>query len=377
MISSPCGLSQQAAGASSRVLTKENKHALARVYEVDPLGDGRWQTLVERHPHASIFHHVGWLNALHITYGYAPVVFSTSPPTSDLENGMPFCHIRSWVTGHRIVSLPFSDHCAFLCEPDEKFESLIWHLHTARAGQRWKYLELRPVSRNFEEAVQELGFKPAANYVLHRVDLEPAVEEIFRRLNKGSVQRRVCHAERVGVVEVCGKSQALLRDFYQLLVQTRARHDLPPQPFAWFSNLLNCMGETVDLRLAYMKNVPVAAVLVFHFNGKSYYKYGCSDERLHKLGAMPFLLWRAIVKAKLIGSKSFDLGRTEEDHHGLIAFKSHWTSVSDPLTYWTFPSDRSVTFINDWKLGIVKRVCAHLPDRLLEAVGTLIYRHGG
>ncbi len=152
---------------------------------------------------------------------------------------------------------------------------------------------------------------------------------------------------------------------------------MPPQPFAWFGNLLNCMGEAVDLRLAYMKDVPVASVLVLHFQGTSYYKYGCSDERFHKIGAMPFLLWRAIVKAKSIGSKTFDLGRTEEDNHGLIAFKNHWTPVSDSLTYWTFPPDRSVNFIKDWKQRMVNRVCAHMPDRMLEAVGTLIYRHAG
>jgi lipid II:glycine glycyltransferase (peptidoglycan interpeptide bridge formation enzyme) len=178
-------------------------------------------------------------------------------------------------------------------------------------------------------------------------------------------------------VEVCGNSQGLLRDFYQLLVRTRARHSLPLQPYAWFSNLLNCMGEAVDLRLAYMENVPVAAVWVFHFNGKSYYKYGCSDERFHKLGAMPFLLWRAILKAKSIGSKTFDLGRTEESHHGLIAFKNHWTRVSESLTYWTSPSEKSITFIENWKQRTVKHVCAHMPVRWLEAVGTLLYRHAG
>jgi GNAT acetyltransferase-like protein len=377
ILSSTYRSSRQEARVNSQVLTRKNLQALARVYEVDPLEDGRWQSLVERHPHASIFHHVGWLNALYLTYGYEPVVLTTSRPTSDLENGMLFCRIRSWVTGKRIVSLPFSDHCAFLCEPDEKFESLIWHLHTARVGQRWKYLELRPVSRNFEEAVQELGFKPAAKYVLHRVDLEPAVEEIFRRLDKDSIQRRVRHSERVGIVEISGNSQGLLRDFYQLLVRTRARHDLPPQPYAWFSNLLNCMGEAVDLRVAYMKNVPVAAVWVFHFKSKSYYKYGCSDERFHKLGAMPFLLWRAILNAKSIGSKTFDLGRTGEDHHGLIAFKNHWTPVSESLTYWKFPSHGSITFFEDWKRGMVKRVCSHVPNRLLQAVGAWLYRHAG
>jgi len=128
------------------------------------------------------------------------------------------------------------------------------------------------------------------------------------------------------------------------------------------------MGEAVDLRLAYMKNVPVAAVMALHFKGTSYYKYGCSDERFHKIGAMPFLLWRAIVGAKSIGSKTFDLGRTEEDNHGLLAFKNHWTPVSDSLTYWSLPAGRSVN---------VKRFCTLVPNRLLQAVGTMIYRHAG
>jgi lipid II:glycine glycyltransferase (peptidoglycan interpeptide bridge formation enzyme) len=137
------------------------------------------------------------------------------------------------------------------------------------------------------------------------------------------------------------------------------------------------MREAVDLRLAYMKNVPVAAVWVFHFQGKSYYKYGCSDGRFHKLGAMPFLLWRAILNAKSIGSKTLDLGRTGADHQSLIAFKNHWTPASESLTYWTFPSEQSITLIEDWKQKIIRRVCAHVPDRLLAAVGTLLYRHAG
>jgi GNAT acetyltransferase-like protein len=328
---------------------------------------------------ASLFLHIPSCGlaqcALYRTYGYEPVVFTASPPNSDLENGMLFCRIRSWVTGNRIVSLPFSDHCAPLCEPDEKFNSLICHLHTAKASQRWKYLEIRPTNESFWGTVKKRGFKSAAKYLLHRVDREPTVEEIFRRLDKNSVQRRVRHAEKVGVVEVCGDSQELLRDFYQLLVRTRARHNVPPQPYAWFGNLLNCTGEAADLRLAYMKNVPVAAVLVFPFKGKSYYKYGCSDERFHKLGAMPFLLWRAILKAKSVGSRTFDLGRTGEDQHDLIAFKNHWTPISESLTYWVFPSDRPL--IEGWKQRMIKSVCAHMPDRLLAAVGALIYRHAG
>src|SRR6266481_4360846 len=110
-------------------LSRETEHSLAQVYEVDPLRDPRWQTLVEQHPHASVYHTAGWLQALHHTYGYEPVAFTDSPPTSDLKKALLFCDIRSWLTGHRMVSLPFSDHCAPLCDGGTEFASLIGHLH--------------------------------------------------------------------------------------------------------------------------------------------------------------------------------------------------------------------------------------------------------
>jgi hypothetical protein len=373
----PSQISQQYSRVDERGFTGGNTYGLERVYEVDPLQDDRWQSFLQRHPQSSIYHSVGWLDSLSRTYGYEPVVYTTSPATSDIENGLLFCRIRSWATGHRLVSLPFSDHCEPLCNLEEEFDSLICHLQTDGAHQKWKYLEVRPAHRSFGDKMDKRGFKLAAKYVWHRIDLDPAAEEIFHRLDKDSVQRRVRHAERLGVVESCGKSVGLLRDFYRLQLRTRARHNLPPQPFAWFKNLLDNTGKAADLRVAYVRNVPVAAVFVLHFKNTSHYKYGCSDERFHKLGAMAFLLWRAILNAKSIGSKVFDLGRTEDDQHSLIAFKNHWTPISESLTYWKFPFNMSANFDNSWKLKMLNRICAQMPHRLLEAVGTLTYRHVG
>ena len=39
-----------------------------------------------------------------------------SPPDEPLENGFLFCRVESWLTGRRLVSLPFSDHCEPLCK---------------------------------------------------------------------------------------------------------------------------------------------------------------------------------------------------------------------------------------------------------------------
>jgi hypothetical protein len=82
------------------------------VYEIDPMRDPRWDEFLETHQHASIFHTRRWLEALRRPYGYAPVAFTTSSPGHQIVNGLPFCQIPSWLSGRRLVSLPFSDHCA-------------------------------------------------------------------------------------------------------------------------------------------------------------------------------------------------------------------------------------------------------------------------
>ena len=78
--------------------------------------------LVERHPKASVFHTPAWLQALRWTYGDEPVVFTTSPPTAELTNGVVFCRVKSWLTGRRLISLPFSDHCEPLCDSSRRPE---------------------------------------------------------------------------------------------------------------------------------------------------------------------------------------------------------------------------------------------------------------
>jgi len=234
------------------------------LHEVAPLRDPRWQDLVQRHSGESVFHSVGWLRALQLTYGYEPVVFSTSPPAKELSNGFAFCRVRSWLTGNRIVSLPFSDRCAPLCEAEDQFEVLLLELQKPKLSEQWKYVELRPAGHRFGSKVQKVGFKPTASYILHHIDLELSNPMIFMGLHKNCVQRRILHAERVGVVELCGMSEKLLRDFYRLMVRTRGRHGLAPAPYVWYKNVCECLGDVADLRVAYKNDVPIAALLILH-----------------------------------------------------------------------------------------------------------------
>jgi len=346
------------------------------VHRVNPLSDPRWDTLAAQHPKASAFHQRSWLEALQRTYGYEPIVFTTSSPGAELKNGILFCHINSWLTGHRLVSLPFSDHCEPLCDSIE-METLIHQSQDFVKSRRWRYLELRPMDEQFGEIASTMGLVPAGRYFLHIIDLRRTVDEIFRGFNKDSVQRRVTRADRAGLVEKSGNSSDLLRDFYDLLVITRSRHHLPPPPYSWYQNLADCEGKSLEIRVAYQDQKPIAAILTLRFRTTTYFKYGCSDARFNKFGATPWLLWKAIAAAKSQGALAFDMGRTQDKNEGLLAFKNNWAPGNRPLNYWRGPAGSSSEITEGWKLGLAKRVFSHLPHGLLVMSGKLMYRHIG
>lgn len=349
-----------------------------RIYQIDPINDERWARFVGRHPKASVFHTVGWLQALRHTYQYEPVVFTTSSPTSELKDGLLFCFIESWLTGHRLVSLPFSDHCEPLCDSGDDLNFLLSYLQTMVERQNLRYLEVRPVnSGNFGPMSGTNGFRPAATYYLHVLDLRRDLDEVFRGFDRDSAQRRIQRAQRAGLTEKSGRCEDLLKEFYALFVMTRGRHHLPPTPYKWFRNLIHFQGQALEIRLAYKNNTPISAILTLRCKDTVYYKYGCSDAQFNRFGAISWLLWRAIAAAKLNGASDFDMGRTEEENTGLLAFKNHW--VPDPvrMIYWRFPDTPFLGTVNDWKFSLAKHAFSFMPDRLRTIAGKLIYRHIG
>jgi Acetyltransferase (GNAT) domain len=362
-----------------RKVLKDRPHLAYKAccYQLNPLQDARWAKFVDDHPKSSIFHSVGWLRALQLTYGYEPVVFTTSPPTDELRDGIVFCDIQSWLTGRRLVSLPFSDHCEPLLDSVAKLKLLIHDLKKKLELKKCRYLEFRPVDETLTRSIHEEGFVAAGSYFLHVVDLVSSLDEIFKGLHKDSVRRRIQRAARAGLIEKFGRSEELLKQFYSLFVATRGRHHLPPIPYPWFRNLVECVGEALELRLAYLNDVPISAILTLRFKDVVYYKYGCSDIALNNFGATPWLLWRAIEAAKSAGASSFDLGRTEKENLGLLTFKNHWDLRPRSLSYWKYPDAYSLDSVDSRRLKVAKRIFSIMPNSLLRFTGRMIYRHIG
>jgi hypothetical protein len=341
------------------------------VYEIDPQRDPRWIALLWKHPHSSVFHTPQWLGALHKTYGYIPKAFTTSPPGSPLENGIVFSQVDSWLTGSRLVSLPFSDHCEPLVRDADDLQNVISGMRE-RASRAPKYIEIRP---RFLQLAAASGFRSDSECYLHVLDLDRTVEELYERLHASSVRRKIRRAERENVVIEQGRSESLLKDFYSLLLMTRRRHRLVPQPYAWFRNLVESFGDGLTIRVARRNDLPIASIVTLRHKQTVVYKYGCSDERFHRLGAMPYLFWRAIVDAKSQQLLELDLGRSEKA--GLIRFKDQLGANKTPLSYWRSYRNGASSASKLLQSRVAQSFFSHFPDGLFRLAGKILYRHAG
>lgn len=343
------------------------------VFQIDPLQDPRWKAFVGWHPDASVFHRVEWLRALKSCYLYKPFVLTTSAPGSPLMDGLPVCEIRSPLTGRRLVSVPFSDHCEPLVSDPRASNAFIYALREHLTAKQNRYFEIRPITYVPEKAS---GLEICNTYHLHRLDLRPSLKMLFKQFDKNSVQRKIRRAERESLRYEEGYSEKLLNHFYKLMIMTRRRHGLPPQPLKWFKALISSLGSDLKIRVAFKGDTPVASMITIAYRKTLVYKYGCSDMRYSNLGGNALLFWHAIQDAKAQGMSELDMGRSDVGNEGLAVFKEHWGAQRTRLRYWRYPA-RSAKPGPENLIKHVKRLVSIAPDVSLVMLSNLFYRHIG
>ena len=347
------------------------------VHIIDPLVDMRWPGFLERHPEASVFHTPEWLAALRRTYDYEPVVYTTSEPSQELANGIPFCRIKSWLTGKRLVSLPFSDHCQPLVDEPDSYLEVLAELDKERQRDGLRYVELRPSSGALPCGSQD-SYRAGARFYSHVIDLSDESDEIHARFHKNAVRIPIRQAEREGLEYSIRNDEAGLRQFHQLMMAMRRKHGIPPQPISWFRNLLVCMRDAVDVRIACKDGVPIASIITILWDRMIYYKYMGYDPRCIRMGGIPGLVWHAIKELKERGAKALDFGRTDYGNDSLVEYKDRWCAQRSEMTYWRAPvCGKTASSDGEGELGVAKKLFAVLPDPLLKMVGSMLYRHIG
>ncbi len=250
----------------------------------------RWAALTVARPEATVFHHPAWVELLKTCYGYQPTLFAILDASGQTVAALPLMQIDSWLTGRRVVSLPFSDFCPPLTIDDASLGDLVEELQSWRRQNKVPDIQIRWPLPGVD------GVYPAEAFTRHITCLDPDSEQVFRSFSKTQVQQRIRKAEREGVsIEMSDKWEDLLL-FYGLHLETRRRLGTPIQPQRFFRLL---WGQLISqglgfVLLAYKDSQLLAGAVILHFNKTLTYKYNASDPAYWKLRPNNLLLWHAI-----------------------------------------------------------------------------------
>lgn len=350
---------------------KEKK--ITGIKVINPLTIENWNDLIIQHKEYSFFHSREWIKVLYDSYGYKPLFFSIFE-NGNLRSLIPAMRISSFITGNRLVSLPFSDFCDPFFQTIDDSRQLQEEILAYSQKNKLDYIEFRSSDTKFP--FEPVEFRTDLRHILTLKEEGNNLLKSFSENTKRNIKKAV--KENVKVVvknDVIG-----LRVFYNMVCETRQKHGLPPQPYNFFRTIYrNILGKNAgDIILAHHNGEYIAGAMYFKLGKKIIYKFGASFSKFHHLRGNPFLMWEAIKKYQTEGFKEFDFGRTELKHEGLRRFKLGF-NTEERLIYTTRFDIKTQSFISpDTKTdGFYNTLFSKTPILILKVIGNTFYKHIG
>jgi hypothetical protein len=339
---------------------------------IDPTLCADWDETIASNREHSFFHSSNWAGVLRDSYSYKPLYF-TGREGHTISALIPVMEVRSFLTGNRGVSIPFTDYCEPIAANRGCFSSLFDEISQYGKKAGWKYLELRGGNDLLGGSVTSQTF---LRHVLPLDDREP---ELFKRLNPAT-RRNIRKAADSGVAISFTDSEKDLDAYYRLHCRTRKRHGVPPQPLRFFKAIYKNViskgkGFTV---LGVFEGRPISGAVYFQSGRKAIYKFGASDLRYQGLRAANLVMWEAIRYFSKNGFDELCFGRTDPANVGLIRFKAAWGAREESLPYYRYDLKKEAFVKGTRRMGgLGERILRNLPVPVLRIAGELLYGHLG
>lgn len=338
-----------------------------------------WATSLEQQRQDIFYYHEAWLELITKLYGYTVIPLTTTNNAGAVSGYLPLCLMQSPLTGRRLVSLPFSDHCPILSESESDADNLVEQAITLAHQQKARYLELRTgvnhALANRSDMVQ------GDLYVRWVMPLSGDPTTLWSQLRK-PVQHQIKKSRKLGVEIRIAESHEDVVRYYRLHLQTRSKkHGMPTQPQRYFLEAWDAFAahDGMQVLLAEHEGHTIAGMVLFAAGATVRYAYGASDEQYLHLAPNNLLMWTAMTWGCTHGYQELDMGRTASDNEGLMEFKRRWGATPAPLPYYYYPrmDGLAATSEQSRKFRLLTNCWRKLPLQIAGPLGGHLYRHLG
>ena len=348
---------------------------------IDPITDPRWDKFVENHPFGWICHLSGWKQVLEKSFKHMKgYYFALLDNSGNIQAALPIFEVKSWLTGNRLVSIPFATLCDPLISTGDDLKELFDSALNLSKDLKSSYIEIRAFLS--PSLIQDDRLSSIHFYKHHYLLLEEEPEKLKKKFHRTCVRQRITRAEKSDLkVKLCEK-EVDLDKFYSLHLITRKRLGLPSQPYRFFKNLWDEFTPTkrLTLLLAEKNGGTIGGLILLKFKDRVSVDFAASDDKFTSMSPNHLLFWEAIRLAYEEGYRIFDFGRTSPNNKNLMDFKRRWgTQVIDlPLFYYPkMVAGEMGQQEETWKYKLMSKVCKDAPSSVQKIIGNFCYRHLG
>lgn len=302
-----------------------------RVIEVDPRMDLRWGELMTK-VSASLMYHPLWHEVMEEAYGYRPIRLACEDADGRLVGILPLFYQRGWQCGCVLRSVATGPLVS-----DEQANVALLQAAVERALPG-SCLHLKLTTNAVDNLIDGLVGVPA--YEVYALTLPERFELL--RLDS-TIRRAVNKAIRSGVQVREAESEAELRAWYRLYLQTMRKLTVAPYPYRYYQVAWRRLRSQGLLRLLLAEQVEVGqrrllgGILLLLYGHTVSFASGGWREEDQALRANDILHWHAIRDACAAGCRYYDFGNVDLDNQGLARYKRKWGARAMTVYDYSYP----------------------------------------
>lgn len=337
--------------------------------EVVHAGDAaRWNRFVRASPEGTACHLWAWGEVMTGVLGHETLFLAARDGGGDYRGVLPLVRVRSRLTGHFLVSMPFLNDGGPLGDD-------ISRAHLARHA-------LAEARRSGADLLELRGRRPVAfpaimappRKVSRHLALPASADELWEKGFRAKLRSQVRRPMKAGMEFRAGPDEA--DAFYRVFARNMRDLGTPVLPHAWFQAIARLMPGHVVFGAVHRGGEPVAGACALVFGGEMEMTWA-SSLREHGADAPNMLLyWGMMREAIGRGLRVFNFGRCTPGGP-THRFKEQWggEDVALPWVTWSpggaagTPSPESPAYrlaVSTWK---------RLPLGVANLLGPALARH--
>jgi len=342
-----------------------------------------WDEYVQTHPEAVVYHLSGWQTVITKVYGHPTYYLlalreTAGAPAHSIAGVLPLVHIKHFLFGNQLVSMPFFDAGGILADHAEVEQALL-----DKAVRLGEFLKADRIElRQTQPLSSATGCAPLTLRThRHKVRMElklPAPHEDLMESFKSKLRNQIKKPMKEGLYAEVGGFE-LLDDFYHIFLVHMRDLGSPVHSRGLIRHTLEEFPDRAKIMVVYKKKRPIAAGLILGFKNILENPWS-SALRKYKMSSPNMLLyWIMLHYAHGQGFSFFNFGRSSPGE-GTYKFKEQWGAQPAPL-YWIDISfnDKGIEESLTQKDQFQKAIACwkKLPVPVTKILGPMIRKHIG